>query len=119
MSSPGGASGRPVDTSCASTLCSIQLGHSRGRDQSVAHFFLELDAAAQLRIAVAAAAACLLMINGTARHVVDQVLVARCHRRAVRIGKSDEIERAVAATEQAEGRLEIAVAEDHNLCILR
>src|SRR5271167_1605417 len=108
MSSPGGASGRPVDASCASTLCSIQLGHSRGRDQSVAHFFLELGAAAQLRIAVAAAAACLLMINGTARHAVDQVFVTWRHRRAVRIGESDEIERAGATAEQAEGRLEIA-----------
>src|SRR5208282_60348 len=118
MSSSGVAGGLPVVASCASTSRSIQLGRGRGRDPSVAHFFLELGAAAQLRIAVAASAACLLMIDGTARHAVDQVLVAWRHRRAVRIGQTDEIERSVAAAEQAERRLEITVAEDHNLGIV-
>src|SRR6516225_10740498 len=58
------------------------------------------------------------MIDRAARHPGNQILVARGNHFAVRVSQMDEVECAVATSEQAEGRLEIAVTEDYNLCVV-
>src|SRR3974377_1100663 len=58
------------------------------------------------------------MIDRAARHPGNQILVARGNHFAVRVSQADEVKCAVATSEQPEGRLEIAVAEDYNLCVV-
>src|SRR3974377_1703999 len=58
------------------------------------------------------------MIDRAARHPGNQILVARGNHFAVRVSQTDEVECTVATSEQPEGGLEIAVAEDYNLCVV-
>src|SRR3974390_3941167 len=58
------------------------------------------------------------MIDRAARHSGNQILVARGNHFAGRVSQADEVECAVDTSEQPEGGLEIAVAEDYNLCVV-
>jgi hypothetical protein len=74
----------------------------------------ELHAVALGRVAVAAAASRLLVIDGAARDTRDEVFVARRDQSAVRISEPDEVERAAAAAKQAKRRLEVSDPENNH-----
>src|SRR5262245_26223274 len=105
---------------CASLSVVQPVRSARGLqgNKAVAHFLCKLGAVAPFRIAVAAAAAGLLVVHGAARHARDQVLVFWGDRAPIRIGEADGIEAAIAAFEQTEGRLEVSVAERHQLGVI-
>src|ERR1019366_1475096 len=88
------------------------------RNHAVAHLVAQPRPIAPGRVAVAPAAASRLVVDRALGHVDDQVLVLRYHLRSVGIGQSDEVERALAAAEQTEGGLEIAVAEGDQLGVV-
>src|SRR3972149_6968956 len=98
---------------------SIELLRGGRRNDLVAHLFAELGAIALARIAVATAPAGLLMVGRALGDVGDQVLVLRHDDLAVGISQADEVERARPAAEQSEGRFEVAVAEGHELRVVR
>ena len=108
------ASQTPADPSCES----VDVARDLRGDDAVAHLLAQQRAVAQLRIAVAAAAARLLVVDRAPGHAGDQVLVLRHDGGSVGIPEADEIERARPAAEKAERGLEIAVAKRDELRVV-
>src|SRR5262245_43253194 len=109
---------RGFTRSSLSVVQPVRIARRLHGNETVAHFLCKLGAIAPFRIAVAAAAAGVLVVRVDARHARDQIFVFWGDRATIRIGEADGIEAAIAAFEQTEGRLEVSVAERHQLGVI-